>query len=259
MEQLKTKGTKKKPYYQTVVEVKGLEFQKERKASTAQRLQIPRKTTLGLCRKNFRWWWWWSFFFSYVTSRMNSWGSSKLGKKKWHFWCLLLLSLLRLSSSFSNRICIIEQYLLAAADAEEEAERRLKILLYFPSFLSSSFLETLVCQEEWLLSSLWLFFYFPDTSQCLNNVTKVSLLSYTYTSSPDLVKSLKLNNFGFGQLKKKSGYQLIGNLDIRSGCSAWIRILNFRRRKKQIRIRSSGDQGTVEPSSHIKEIYKNIN
>ena len=83
MEQLKTKGTKKKPYYQTVVEVKGLEFQKERKAGTAQRLQIPRKTTLGLCRKNFRWWWWWSFFFSYVTSRMNSWGSSKLGK--WHF------------------------------------------------------------------------------------------------------------------------------------------------------------------------------
>ena len=122
------------------------------------------------------------------------------------FWRLLLLSLLlRLSSSFSNRICIIEQYLLAAADAEEEAERRLKILLYFPSFLSSSFLETLVCQEEWLLSSLWLFFYFPDTSQCLNNVTKVSLLSYTYTSSPDLVKSLKLNNFGFGQLREILG------------------------------------------------------
>ena len=61
----------------TVVEVKGLEFQKERERP-AQRLQIPRKTTLGLCRKNFRWWWW-----SYVTSRMNSWGNSKLGK--WHF------------------------------------------------------------------------------------------------------------------------------------------------------------------------------
>ena len=57
------------------------------------------------------------------------------------------------SVASSNGICIIEQYLLA--------EKRLTLssttFFVFLSFLSG------VCQEEWRLSSLWPFFYFPDT------------------------------------------------------------------------------------------------
>ena len=54
---------------------------------------------------------------SYVTSRMNSWGNSKPGEEG-----PFLEAVSALSSSFSNRICIIEQYLLAATVDAEEAE-----------------------------------------------------------------------------------------------------------------------------------------
>ena len=73
----------------------------------------------------------------------------------------------------SNGICIIEQYLLA--------EKRLTLssttFFVFLSFLSG------VCQEEWRLSSLWPFFYFPDTPRCSVLNSKRSDLKIMYRSA----------------------------------------------------------------------------
>ena len=99
---------------------------------------------------------------SYVTSRMNSWGNSKPGEEG-HF----LEAVSALSSSFSNRICIIEQYLLAATVDAEEAETTFLFSLLV-------FLRLLWCVPRRMAAFFFmaLLLFFPDPSQCLNKATK---------------------------------------------------------------------------------------